>query len=77
MKNDTNIRDNLGWNFAENPLNVEGNGIGKYINYQDESHLRLLDNLKIKPRFLDFAGALLSYPGQGVVGFFNSLYYNN
>ena len=59
-----------GWNFEENPLVKDYN----YWNYNDPNHMKLINNLKISPKFFDYSGWII--PIIGPIGFGIRNYYH-
>jgi RHS repeat-associated protein len=78
FQNDTFLGDNKGWNFDENPLDVNKSGHGSYIDYQNPNHLQLLNSLKVSAKWYDYAGWLLfGVNGAVGAGLINTDNYNN
>ncbi len=74
-------KENRGWNFYNNPLDV--NHIGKnsrsdYYDYYNPMHRALLNNLSLHTRWYDHASLIIAGAiPQTLVGVFNGIYYNN
>jgi hypothetical protein len=75
FRNDTKGDDNFGWNFWENPLNVDGsNKRGVPLNYQDVNQRMSLDKIRVRATMWDH----LSWITFGALsrGLFNAYKYN-
>ena len=70
-------RDNRGWDFWRNPLNIDRtNTPWQYVDYRDANDLQLLNSLRLKAKWYDRASWLLFPIGPIGVGIRNGYIYN-
>lgn len=70
---------NRGWDFFNNPLNIDGsNARNQYVDYQNHDHLISLNRLKVRAKWYDHASwFLLPVGGPLWIGLINAKRYNN
>jgi hypothetical protein len=81
FQNDSLLSDAKGWNFRFNPfpdsLNVGAKRQGVcYVNYSDSLQVSRLEQLRVKPIFIDYAGWVIPPVGPVVVGMIHARRYN-
>jgi RHS repeat-associated protein len=79
-KDQTNFdyRDNRGWDFTRNTLNVNGSGRkGQYVNYQDPAQVLTLNNIRVSAKWYDHFSWVFGLSGAVGVGLINVANYNN
>jgi len=78
FQDDASLRDDNGWDFWSNPLNINGTNTRlQYVDYSDPNQVNSLDVLRIRAKWYDHASWLLLPVGGPVwVGLINSGIYN-
>ena len=70
-------RDNKGWDFDRNPLNVDGsNTRDQYVNYLNSNDIMSLDKIRIRAKWYDYASWIFTPIGPVWVGLKNAGIYN-
>lgn len=65
-----NSNPNIGWNFYENPLDVNHTATrGEYYDYNDPNDLILINSLTLNAKWYDYIPLIMGIP--------NGIYYNN
>ena len=73
---DKNPYDNHGWNFSENPININGDFQRINVDFHNKNDMLLLDKLTVKAKWYDVVGGALVVPGV-IIGYINGYNYNN
>ena len=81
FQDDSLLADARGWNFRFNPfpdsLNVGAKEQGVcYVNYSDSLQVSRLEQLRVKPTFIDYASWIIPPVGPVVVGMIHARRYN-
>jgi len=78
FQDDASLRDDKGWDFWSNPLNINGTNTRlQYVDYSDPNQVNSLDVLRVRAKWYDHASWLLLPVGGPVwVGLINSGIYN-
>ncbi|MDH4474068.1 MAG: hypothetical protein QE487_15780 [Fluviicola sp.] len=81
FQDDSLLSDAKGWNFQFNPfpdsLNVGAKRQGvSYVNYSDSLQVNRLEQLRVKPTFIDYASWIIPPVGPVVVGMIHARRYN-
>ena len=75
-KSEDAMYEDYGWDFNENPLNINNNNTYSYVDYHDSNSLKQLNRLTIHSKWYDYV-SLLTNPQLFLLnGIFNSIYYN-
>ena len=77
-KTEEDMNNEWGWDFDNNPLNVDGSyTFGQYVDYKDADDLKLLEGLSIHASLIDYYGWTMSPIMLIGNTIYNTIYYNH